>query len=331
MDLPEKELKTACERIKKEIGQETHATIIVHHNADPDAIGSAIALARGLSQLKLRSTVLAPADISRQSMALLSKYPYPIEKDAKPGHFVFIIDSSSPEQIPVEIPEKSTVVLLDHHEVGALAKRADVALIEPESRSTASIVLSVLRCLGVELTKEIRFFIVSGIIADTGFLRHATRGNLKAVLELTEDIELEAVFSALAVPEELSERIAKLQSAKRLELYRAGDFLVAYSNIGSFESQAALSLIKGGADIAVVFNIKKSEIRISGRMRQSMPQKIDLAQAFMKISTVINGGAGGHRTAASANGKDTKSMDAAKNVLNSYFESAFEKKLKRFI
>lgn len=329
MVLRDAEIRAACEKIKKAAEKEGYATIIVHHNADPDAIGSAIALARGLAQLKVKSTVLAPADISRQSEAILGKYPYPVEKSAKIGALAFIVDSSSPEQVPVEIPEGCTVVLLDHHEPGALAKRANIALISPEAHSTAEIVLSVLSGLGIELTREIRFFLLAGIAADTGFFRYASREDLKRVIGLSEDIEIEAIFAALAVPEDISERIAKLQAAKRAEIYRLGDFIVAFSSIGSFESQSALGLVKSGADVAVVFNLQKDEIRLSGRMRHSLPKALDLAEGFSKLGKIIGGGAGGHRSAASANGKDTKSMDAAKKALLAYFEGALGRNRKK--
>lgn len=331
MELLIDELKKVALEIKKALEKSKEATIIVHHNADPDAIGSAVALARGIAQLGVKSTVFAPKDISRQSMAVLEKYPYPVERSAKIGSLAFIIDSSSLEQVPAAIPEKCTVILLDHHEPGELAKRADISLIRPESHSTAALVQPLLLELSIELTREIRFFLLTGIVADTGFLRYASREDLKTVLELSEDIGLESVFSSLTVPEELSERLAKLQAAKRLELYRFGDFVAAFSSIGSFESQSALGIIKNGADIAVVFNIQKNEIRISGRMRHGLPGGIDLAEAFAKIGKIIDGGAGGHRTAASANGRDTKSMDAAKHALISYLEEKFRNKAKKIV
>ncbi len=331
MELTEEALKGAALKIKELLETNRRATIIVHHNADPDAIGSAVAVAQALAQFKVKCTVLAPADISRQSKAILSKYPYPVQEKAKLESLVFIVDSSSAEQVPVNIPDDCTVVLIDHHRPGNLAKRADISIVDSSSHSTAGLVLSLLKELGASLTREIRFFLLAGLVADTAFLRKASREDLKKAVELSEDIEIDDVFSSLSITEEISERIAKLQSAKRLELYRINDFLIAFSHIGSFESRSALSLVKSGADIAVVFNIQKKELRLSGRMRSSVPEKLDLARAFRSLDTIIGGGGGGHRTAASANGKNTKSISAAKYNLLSYFEKSLAKKAKKIL
>ena len=331
MELTEESLKRAALKIKKLLETNRRATIIVHHNADPDAIGSAVAVAQALAQFKVKCTVLAPADISRQSMAILSKYPYPIQEKTELESLVFIVDSSSKEQVPVDISKECTVVLIDHHRPGNLAKRADIVVVDSSSHSTAGLMLSVLKELGANLTREIRFFLLTGLVADTAFLRKASRDDLKKAVELSEDIELSDIFSSLNTEEEVSERIAKLQSAKRLELYRIDDFLIAFSHIGSFESRSALSLVKSGADIAIVFNIQKKELRLSGRMRSSVPEKIDLARVFRSLDKIIEGGGGGHRTAASANGKNTKSISAAKYNLLSYFEKSLAKKAKKIL
>ncbi len=331
MELTDESLKEATLKVKTLLETNRRATVIVHHNADPDAIGSAVALAQALSQFKVKCTVLAPADISRQSMAILSKYPYPIQEKAELESLVFIVDSSSKEQVPVDIPKECSVVLIDHHRPGNLAKIADISIVDSTSHSTAGLVLSVLKELGANLTREIRFFLLTGLVADTAFLRKASRNDLKKAVELSEDIELSDVFSALSAEEEVSERIAKLQSAKRLELYRINDFLIAFSHIGSFESRSALSLVKSGADIAIVFNLQKKELRLSGRMRSSVPERLDLARVFRSLDKIIEGGGGGHRTAASANGKNTKSISAAKYNLLSYFEKILAKKAKKIL
>lgn len=331
MELTEKALKEATLKIKNLLEKNSKVTILVHHNADPDAIGSAVAVAQALLQFKVKCTVLAPADISRQSMAILSKYPYPVQEKAKLESLVFIVDSSSKEQVPVDIPKECSVVLIDHHRPGNIAKRANISIIDSASHSTAGIVLSFLKELGANLTREIRFFLLAGLVADTAFLRKASRDDLKKAVELSEDIELSDVFSSLNAEEDVSERIAKLQSAKRLELYRIDDFLIAFSHIGSFESRSALSLVKSGADIAIVFNIQKKELRLSGRMRSNVPEKLDLARVFRSLDKIIEGGGGGHRTAASANGKNTKSISAAKYNLLSYFEKNLAKKAKKIL
>ena len=133
MEFTEEALKGAAHKIKKLLETNRLATVLVHHNADPDAIGSAVALAQALAQLKVKCTVLAPADISRQSSAILSKYPYPVQEKAKLESLVFIVDSSSKEQVPVDIPKECTVALIDHHRPGNLGDWAMLGILLMQS------------------------------------------------------------------------------------------------------------------------------------------------------------------------------------------------------
>lgn len=314
------------------------AVILTHHNADPDAMGSAIALARGLSQLGIRADVCAPLGLSLQSRNILAQYPYPISegKEIAFKQLVFLIDTSVPEQIGnIALPKDSVVAILDHHEEGGLFERAGFRFVRKDSHATAFIVLELLQALNLKVTAEIAFFLLAGIVADTAFLRMVTAKELKATAELLETagVELEQVYNALSVREDISERIAKLKAMKRMNVFRLGDVIVAFAASGSFESQVALAIMKQGADISFAENIdaKKPEYRISGRMRQSLAEKIDLSKLMKAIEQIIEGSAGGHPTAASANGKNAKrSADVQRTLLES-IEKALGQKRKQLV
>lgn len=299
--------------------------IITHHNADPDSLGSAIALARGLSQLKTKSRILAPAGISKQSKLLLEKYPYPIEYEVKKfPELVFTIDVASPEQINnIEIPKKSKLIVIDHHELGEIAKKADIKFIDKNAHSSAILVYDLLKKLNIRITKEIAFFLLVGIVIDTSFFRLANKRDINAVNNLLNYVNLEEIFIALSTPEEISEKIAKLKAMRRLEIYRINDKLLVFSRAGSYESSVASSLINLGADIAVVENIKKDEIRISTRARRYLKGKINLAEILRKIEDLIEGHAGGHSLAASANGRNTKNSERIKERIIKELEHEF--------
>ncbi len=312
------------------------ATIIVHHNADPDAIGSAIALSRGLAQLGVSSEVCAPFGISAQSKSILAKYPFPVSESQKIEFkdLVFLADTSTPEQIGnIKIPESSELVVIDHHEPGAFFAAAKYRFAEKESHATAFIVFDLFKNLGVKITSEIAFFLLAGIVADTAFLRMVNSRDLKTAAELLEIIgdDIDMVYSAISMPEDISERIAKFKSFKRMNAYRLGDTIVAFSHAGSFESQAALAFVKSGADIAFVENIdeKKPEYRISGRLRTHLVGKIDLSKLMKCIESMIHGSAGGHPSAASANGKNTKNGKKVEDALLQALEKELGAKRKQ--
>lgn len=310
----QKQLNTA--KLERMLAKNKEALFILHHNADPDTVGSSIAFCRGLAQLGIKTRIMAPQGISKQSKSVLDRYPYPIEESIeKFPKLVFILDTSSPEQINTEIPESSKLVIIDHHIEGELAKGASAAIIDSDAHSTAFIAYRALQKLGVEITKEIAFFLLVGIIADTNYLRLVNKNELQIVVELLDFFELEEVYVALSTPEDISKRIAKLKASQRMEFHIVKDLIVAFSRSGSFESSAALGLIKSGADIAIVENIQKNEIRISARERQYLKSKINLVKILKKIEPLIDGHAGGHVTAASANGKNV-SADIRKVLLD---------------
>lgn len=302
--------------VAEEIKKTKEALILLHHNADADVLGASIALARALAQLKIKTKIVAPADISKQSENVLKKYPYTIEKEVKEWPpLVIILDTVSPEQLGIELPEVD-LILIDHHAPGELAKRAKATLIDDKAHSVSFIVYNLLRELGLEITKEIAFFLLISAIADTAYLRLVNKEELKTIVELLEkNIDLDDVYAALAVPEDISERIAKLKGSQRLDLYKANDLLIAFSHVGSYESSVATSLVKTGADIAIVFNAREDEIRISARERVHLKEKINLAEILKKIEPLIDGHAGGHPTAASANGKSAKDLEKIKKAL----------------
>ncbi len=312
------------------------ATILIHHNADPDAMGSAIALARGLSQLGISAEVWAPLGLSLQSRNILASYPYPVKEGREIGFhaLIFVIDTSTPEQIGnAELPKDALVAILDHHEEGKLFERADFRFVQKDSHATAFIVLELLNALSAKITAEIALFLLAGIVADTAFLRMITAKELKITAGLLETagVELEQVHAALSVREDISERIAKLKGMKRMKVFRLGDIIVTFAASGSFESQVALSIMKSGADIAFVENIdaKKPEYRISGRMRQNLAEKLDISKLIKAIEPIIEGSAGGHPTAASANGKNVKNSAKVEAKLLEVLEKAVGKKRKQ--
>ena len=309
-------------KIWAEVGNHENAQIIMHHNADPDAVGSAVALALLLKKQGLRVTVSAPLGISRQGRRVLEKFQFHVREEVeKSPSLVFIVDSSSSEQIgKLAFRTKPKIILIDHHQRGNLAKDADFTFVDTEAHSCAILVYRMIVSLGIPVVSHAAPFILCGIVADTAFLRIACKEDIDAVDELLNHVELSDIFDALSVKEDISERIAKLKVMRRVELYRVRDLIIAFSRAGSFESRAAVSIIRMGADVAVVFNVKKSEIRISARVRKYLSSDIDLVKMLKKAEPLIEGSVGGHAGAASANGKNPNKVNEVKKVILKSFE-----------
>lgn len=302
------------EPIKTELLKHKFVTIISHHNADPDSLGSAVALSIGLRQLNIASEVLAPGGISKQMKAVLEKMKYPVGEQAKQqAELVLVLDSSSREQVENFDFAGKKMVLIDHHEKGDLFSLASLALLDTSASSTAILTLKFLQFLNVKLTGEIKYFLAVGMITDSAFLRRMNAEDLEAFELVLGEFSIDELVKILSSEEDISERIAKLKSFKRIETWQIGGKISCFSIIRSFESSCALALVRTGADAAFVFNTSNDELRVSGRCRPSFG--INLAEILKKTESAIEGHAGGHATAASANGKNSSSVENAKKII----------------
>ncbi len=313
----------------KKMFRNDESLIIIHHNADPDAVGSAIALARGFNQSKMKCEIFAPGGLSSQSKRLLEKYPYPIlKKIEKYPSLVFILDTSSPEQIEnIVIPQDCKKIIIDHHTPGKLADIADMKIIDPSAHSTAILVYDLLISAGMTITAEIAFFLMAAIVADTGFFRLIDRKDISVIKELIDHVNMDDIFAALSTQISYDEKMARMHSMERSKIYTIDKKIVIFAEASSFESKIANFLITSFADIAIVENVSKTDVRISARARKYLDGKIDLSLLFKGIGKDIDGNGGGHSIAASANGSGTDKVDVAKDKMKTYIESVFRKKL----
>ncbi|NOQ55456.1 MAG: hypothetical protein GQ477_01475 [Nanohaloarchaea archaeon] len=315
----------------KKMFKHKNGLIIVHHNADPDAIGSAIALARGFDQSNLKCEIFAPGGLSSQSKRLLEKYPYPIAKKIKEyPKLVFILDTSSPEQLNgAKIPKDCKTIIIDHHRPGKLADMADMKIIDPSAHSTAILVYDMLISAGIQITAEIAFFLMAAIVADTGYFRLIDRRDINTIQKLIELVDLDDVFASLSTRIDYDEKVARLTGMQKIEAYKIKDKIIVFSKVNSFESRVAKHMITSFADIAIIENINKNSVRISARARKYLEDTVDLSLILKGIGKDINGNGGGHRTAASANGSDTGNMEIVKDKIKKYLESVLNGRIKQ--
>jgi phosphoesterase RecJ-like protein len=317
------------EKIISELKKVKNILILTHHNADVDGVGSALALQEGLKQKKIKSKVGAAESVSKYAQNLVKGYEILIDPGVKGYDLIFVVDTSSPEQLePIKISEAEKILVLDHHIPGKLEKIAKSSVIDPEAKSSAEMVYELLKEMKIKITPEIAVFLISGIVTDTAHLGFADKGTFELLTELLDKSGkgYQEILHILHTPIDFSERVARLKAAKRLDSYRIGETLVVFSRVGSFEAGVARSFLKLGADIAIVACLQKGKIRISGRCRNYLTDKIHLAEIFSKINDIIDGSGGGHDAAASANGKKPQNMEKAfRKILNLIEERLGEK------
>jgi len=288
------------------------ALVLTHHNADIDAVASAIALSTGLKQLGIDARVGVAESVARAAQRLAEGTNVLVDPDCSKFDNIILVDTSVPEQLR-SIKSLRADIIIDHHPAGPLVQTAKATWIEPFSRSTAQMVYGILKELSCSMDKQLAMTIAAGIVADTAHLRFAGLAEFETLTELLRlGAEWGEVLALLNMPPDPSDIMAGLKAAARMQLWKVDNLVIAVSKLGSHEAPAARALLKLGADIAIVAAVKENEVRISSRAKDRIESYgIDLSEIFRDVGKLVEGTGGGHPTAGSANGSNPKAVDDA--------------------
>jgi len=289
-------------------GKNLSFLLLCHHNADPDALGSAIAFSRYLESLGLKYRIGVAQSVSSYAKRLLQFAE--VEKDPEVKEDVVVIfDTSSPEQLePVEIPKDRVIIVIDHHIEKKKPIKAKVRVVDSSRTSTAEIVWELLKYLNFyDLTSAKA--ILAGIVTDTANFRFANSKTFKTVSEILSifNIQMGEIFNLVApVSDEnidQAKRMAILKACQRMEVKKVKRYVIAISKVSAYESLACKTFLQLGADVAIVGSDKEG-VRISARAREYLVKRgLHLGKLMEKVGPIIDGSGGGHSGAAGANGK----------------------------
>ncbi len=292
---------------------EGEALVVTHKNPDPDAAGAAVGFAEIARAYGVYARIAFPEGPSKSVKKLLDELdlevPYETRLTSRPPgcKWVVSVDTANPSQLGefevlLRSPE-TRVVVIDHHAVGGISKHGSFNLIVSDATSTSEIISYAARSLRIPLSPSVASLVYAGILVDTRWLRQTGPFTFEALSYLLDmGANTSKVFSALRASQErdLSERIALLKAASRLQLARVcKDILVVVSHVGSFEASAARALIDLGADIAVVAKDSPEGVRISIRVSPRAESYNITANAIASyIAGKLGGEGGGHSGAA---------------------------------
>lgn len=151
--------------------------IATHLSPDADAIGSALALKRGLAALGKSASFVCNPPRYLQFLARADEYLPPLE--ALPENTLLVVldvdlgsrtaGLPSSETGPEESRTAQKVVVIDHHSTNNGA--GDLLWIAPQAAATAIMVKQLLDALGVTWSAEIATPCLAGILGDTGNFR----------------------------------------------------------------------------------------------------------------------------------------------------------------
>jgi len=297
---------------------EIHANnvlLLCHHNADPDAVCSAYAfrslLAKHMPDLTVE--IGAGQGISRLAKHILKHIPIAVnmEPDVEKANVVVLLDTNTTQQLGrlAERVEKTEVpiIVIDHHAAHPQTEKiAKLCITNEEASSTCEMVYNFYRQLNIKPGLNEAKALFLGITFDTRHFILANSSTFKTISELTElGLNPQKELSALALPMDFSERVARIKACRRAKLIKIDDWIIALSHVSAYQASAARALVDLGAHMAAVAGQKNEKIEISLRCTRdfNLLTGIHLGREIAKpLGEYLNGMGGGHAAAAGVNG-----------------------------
>ncbi len=289
--------------------------LLCHHNADPDAICSAYALASLIKKCKPQVSVEigAAQGISRLSKHILKHLPISVkdQPSVDGADLIMLLDTNTIQQLNNFADKvkasKAPIIVIDHHAAHPeTEKMARLCITDENVSSTCEIVYNFYKQSGVKIEENEAKALFLGIAFDTRHFVLANSSTLKTIAELIDTgVNAQEALAILSLPMDFSERVARLKACKRAKLFKIGDWIIALSHVSAYQASAARAIIDLGAHVAAVAGQKNESLEISLRCTKEFHEKtgIHLGRDIAKpLGEYLNGMGGGHSTAAGVNG-----------------------------
>jgi len=287
--------------------------VLCHHNADPDALGAA----QGVKELVKALTgsepsIVIPDDASVLSRSIASTLGIELyETTAQAADTYIVVDTGSLNQLGGwEIPLKETdarIVFIDHHLPDSkMYELSTLYLVDPDASSASEIVYRLYMHYDMKPSETTSTALLVGIAYDTKHFSMGGPETFQIISSLLEKVgDVSSIKDLLSVSSKQSERIARLRAGQRAEIEVVGDWVLAFSHLGSFQSSGARALLSMGADVAVVVGEDKGTLRASFRSKNQFHRLagIHLGEMVGILASRFNGSGSGHPTAAGFNGE----------------------------
>ena len=290
--------------------------LLCHHNADPDAVGSAYAFESLLTRCRPNSIVEIGTGqgVSKLSKHILKRIPINLkmQPEVEKADIIVLLDTNTIQQLGqlAERVRKSSVpiIVVDHHASHPQTEQiAKLCITDEEASSTCEIVFSFYKEMGIKPNLNEAKALFIGITFDTRHFVLANSSTFKTISELSDiGVNPQEELSSFALPMDFSERVARIKACRRAKLIRIENWIIALSHVSAYQASAARALIDLGAHMAAVAGEKNEKIEISMRCTREFNQlaNIHLGRDIAKpLGEYLQGMGGGHATAAGVNGK----------------------------
>ncbi len=276
--------------------------IATHRKADIDSLVSAYAL----TFLLPNGVIAVPDELDdgakklAEKLRIKTKVIRDLDKSSFEG--MVVVDTSAYTMLK-DAAEWKILLIIDHHEKEGTDMKAEYTIIEPDVPSTCEIIAEL---MGDEnINEELAFAFSTAIIADTARFRSSSAETFEAIAKFMKKCKVPYVeILEYGEPELASTaKIAVMKALQRVEFVWHADYVIATSETGSNESDAA-SLLAEIADAAFVASWKnrERETRISSRASKRLP--VGLNEVMKEVGESFGGKGGGHKKASGAVAKE---------------------------
>jgi len=278
--------------------------VVTHDNPDPDAIASAVALARLAERVGCEADVCYYGSITHQeNRAFVNLLEYDLVNvgdDATVDDYdgVALVDHSRPgvnDQLP---PETPIDVVIDHHPP-RLPVEATFVDLRSDVGATSTLLVDYLTATGGPIAEDVATGLLFGIRIDTDeFTREVSVADFEAAARLLPAADL-AMLERVESPSVTADTLATIADAIS-NRRREGSVLM--SCVGRLSTRDALSqaadrlLTLEGVSTTLVYGVLDGTIYVSARARGD---GVDLGEVLRDAFDQI-GSAGGHADMAGA-------------------------------
>lgn len=288
--------------IAQELSKEGGTTVLLHGNADPDAVASAFAVQMAFPEV----TIWTPGGLDRMSKLLSKELDILVhgEPSRTPSARLLILDTSGPEQLPAGLDLEDAMVI-DHHTRNAKWSSLRLYHCDESKSSCSEIIYELLKVAKKKVPRDAALALMYGILTDTGYFKFAKPATLVTFSEMMAEnnIQMDEAMGLIEASTDTSEKISQLRGAQRLRYWKVGDHIVAISQGSAFEASVCKALMNLGADIAFVGSQRGESFRISARATQAIVRKgIHLGKLLGSVGSETSNGGGGHPGAAGITG-----------------------------
>jgi len=290
--------------------------LVVASVGDMDACASFVAFRELVRKLnpKVRLEFTFSGMINKDGARIMKLYNFQTKliEDIPLEDFenLILIDTQL-NNIPDYLKNKKTIII-DHHQKAAEIPAGSA--FDSEAASTTEVIYGLFKKYKIKFAENIAKAIIYGIIADTGGMRFAKTKTFALMAEILAgfNLDYQNLLSEIHEERDMSERIAWLKAARRVEFRNVKNKLIVTSEIAAFESSAASKLMGLGADVVLVVSQKPGETRVVGRARHG----INIAEIFTKVANELKGTGGGHPGACVMNLQEGKDKEALRKVIS---------------